>query len=152
MKTFEQVKKRTEKREKNKNKKKWWIIKTENYTIPIYFLPFAIFIIPFDKLKNYIYNSMTWNEEKAKKVLDKMLPRILEWNKEENHYWCHIRKYGWWYSQKRIPFYYKKWTNKFSYELKKYLIEKYELEYYTKEVLDDYDWYLIIFTEKERRL
>lgn len=95
---------------------------------------------------------MTWNEEKAKKVLDKMLPRILEWNKEENHYWCHIRKYGWWYSQNRIPFYYRKWTNKFSYELKKYLIEKYELKYYTKEILDDYDWHLIIFTEKERRL
>jgi hypothetical protein len=82
MTTFERAKKKKEKQ----NKKKWWVIKTKNYAIPIYLLPLAIFAIPCDKLKKYFYNSMTWSEEKAKKVLDKMLPRRLEWNEEEKHY------------------------------------------------------------------
>lgn len=145
MTTFERAKKKKEKQ----NKKKWWIIKTKNYTIPIYLLPLAIFIIPCDKLKKYVYNSMAWSEEKAKKVLDKMLPRRLEWDDDEGNYYCYIRKWGWWYSQNNVPLIYRKWTNKFNYELRKYFVEKYEHEYYTKTVLnDDDEWYLIIFIDK----
>lgn len=144
MTTFERAKKKKEKQ----NKKKWWVIKTKNYAIPIYLLPLAIFAIPCDKLKKYFYNSTTWSEEKAKKVLDKILPRRLEWNEEEKHYYCYVRKFGWWYSQNNVPLIHRKWVNKFSHKLREYFVEKYEHEYYTKEVLDDYDWHLIIFTEK----
>jgi hypothetical protein len=47
-----------------------------------------------------------------------------------------------------VPLIYRKWVNKFSHKLREYFVEKYEHEYYTKEVLDDYDWHLIIFTDK----
>lgn len=148
MATFDKVKTRTER----KNKKQWWVIKTKNYNIPIYLLPIALFIIPCDKIKtaidNYIWRKTFWTDEKANKMLDKMLPKILDYDKDDNDYRCYIRDWNFSFYN-YAPLFHKKWVRKFNDNLKDYLIERYENESYVKTVQDDYDWKVIIFTEKE---
>lgn len=71
MATFEKAKKKTN--------KKWYIITTKNYCIPIYFLFPACFVILYDKIKIYltsrIYDLMKWTDEKAKKFLTKVFQK-----------------------------------------------------------------------------
>ena len=149
MSTFEKAKIRTEKertrKEKNKNRKKWWIIKFDKYEFGFWLLPLAIFVIPFDKIKDAIYDSIKWSEQKATKTLDKILPKILKWDEEANNYYCYVRKDFWqWVTECRNP-----WIKKFKYRLRDFLISDYENENYIKTVEDDDDWYYITFTEKK---
>lgn len=149
MSTFEKAKIKTEKekarKEKNKNRKKWWVIKFDKYEFGFWLLPLAIFVIPFDKIKDAIYNSMKWNEKKATKKLDKMLLKMLKWDEENNNYYCYVRRDCWQLSANgKSP-----WDKKFRYQLREFLISDYENENYIKTVEeDDCDWYYITFTEK----
>ena len=134
---------------KKKNKKKWWIINTKNYSYYIWALPIIPFCWVYDKIVNLIDKSRKWDEAKADKILNKTLPKMLKWDEEEKNYYLYIRSfYG--FNWERVPFIYRKWSKKFSYRLKEYFLEKYENELYTKRVeTEDYnEWYYITFTEK----
>lgn len=134
---------------KKPNRKKWWIIKTKNYVIPIYLLPIALVVIPFYKINNYcdkLFNK--WDEKRADKVLTKWLNKVLEWDEETKEFSRSINVFGNWYSYKSMPFGHRKWAWKYEYTLKEYLLEKYENPNYIKTVEKDYDWYEIIFKEK----
>ena len=135
---------------KKKNKKKWWIINTKNYSYYIWALPIIPFCWVYDKIVNLIDKSRKWDEAKADKILNKTLPKMLKWDEEEKNYYLYIRSfYG--FNWERVPFIYRKWSKKFSYRLKEYLLDKYENELYTKKVeKEDYDdFYYITFTEKK---
>ena len=143
--TFEKAKENG----KKKNKKKWWIINTKNYSYYIWALPIIPFCWVYDKIVNLIDKSRKWDEAKADKILNKTLPKMLKWDEEEKNYYLYIRSfYG--FNWERVPFIYRKWSKKFSYRLKEYLLDKYENELYTKKVeKEDYDdFYYITFTEK----
>ena len=134
---------------KKKNKKKWWIINTKNYSYYIWALPIIPFCWVYDKIVDLIDKSRKWDEAKADKILNKTLPKMLKWDEEEKNYYLYIRSfYG--FNWERVPFIYRKWSKKFSYRLKEYLLDKYENELYTKKVeKEDYDdFYYITFTEK----
>jgi hypothetical protein len=145
--TFDKAKERQNK--EKKNKKKWWIINTKNYSYYIWALPIIPFCWVCDKIESLIDKSLKWNEEKAKKILDKTLPKILKWDEEEKNYYLYIRSY-YGFNWERVPLIYKKWSKKFSYCLKEYFLDKYENELYIKKVeREDYgEWYYITFTEK----
>ena len=134
---------------KNKNKKKWWIINTKDYSYYIWALPIIPFLWMFDKIESLIDKSLKWDEAKAKKILDKTLPKILEWDDDEKNYYLYIRRY-YGFNWERTPIIHRKWSKKFSYSLKEYFLEKYENELYTKRVeTEDYnEWHYITFTEK----
>ena len=134
---------------KKKNKKKWWIINTKNYSYYIWALPIIPFCWMYDKIVELIDKSRKWDEAKAEKILNKTLPKILKWDDDEKNYYLYIRSY-YGFNWERVPFIYRKWSKKFSYRLKEYLLDKYENELYTKKVeKEDYDdFYYITFTEK----
>ena len=134
---------------KKKNKKKWWIINTKDYSYYIWALPIIPFCWVYDKIVNLIDKSRKWDEAKAEKILNKTLPKILKWDDDEKNYYLYIRSY-YGFDWERVPFIYRKWSKKFSYCLKEYFLDKYENELYTKKVeKEDYDdFYYITFTEK----
>lgn len=144
--TFDNAKKRCNKNKKHN--KEWWIIKTKNYTIPLYYLWLAPFVIAWDKISTIIYNNRKWTNKRADKVLDKFLSKALTWDAEENEYYICIRKFGPWYYSKRLAFKDRKWVCKFDYKLRNYLVEEYENKDYVKTVIEDYDWWTIVFCEK----
>ncbi len=130
----------------NKNKK-WYVVNTKNYQVYFWALPILPIAIMIEKLEDWQYKRRTWSDEKAKKVLDKILPKVLEWVEEEDvFYYC----MGWssWGLYSNAPFGYREWVKKFNYELQEFIRYNYENEKYTKTIdSDGYDIW-VKFSEK----
>lgn len=145
MKSFEYAKYKNDKKSFSVPSIKW-----KDNTIPFYVLPIAPFIIMNDKFKNWSYDRLKWSEEKAKTVLNYFLPYELEYIEEDK---CYYFDTGWDYTAKnriasRVPFYLKKWTRKFRYEILHYLEDKYENSEFTKTFIKDFFGNTVIKFEK----
>lgn len=74
---------------KNKPKKPWYMVNTKNYQIPVLVLPIAPFVIGISKLSDWFYDYIKWDEHKATKVLNHVLPKILDYDKDKDaYYYC----------------------------------------------------------------
>lgn len=139
MKTFDNA--------KTKRNKKWYVIKIKDYVFYIWLLPLFPFVFALEKLNNWRYNRLKWNEEKATKILNKTLPKCLDWVAEDKaFYYC----MGWqdnglW---TKAPLFHRKWVKKFKYELHQFIKNGYENANYIKTVEEDYYDTWIKFTEK----
>jgi hypothetical protein len=78
-----------------------------------------------------------WSAERATKVLNHVLPKVLEWVEEDKaYYYC----MDWgtsnlWRGAKRTD---RKWAQKWQYQLRDFIKEGYENELYSKSVEKDY--------------
>ena len=142
MKNFDKAKKQN----KNKNKK-WYILHTKNYSYYIWALPLLPFVILVDYIKHWHYNQLTWSNEKAIKVLNKALPKIIEWIEEDkSFYYC----MDWGTSQlyNNAPFFSRKWARKFARKLQCFIKEDFEIEGYKKSIeIDNYEEVWVRFSE-----
>ena len=135
------------KAKRTNNGKKWYVINTKNYQVYFWALPMLPIVIMIDKLKNWQYNRRTWNDEKAKKVLDKILPKVLDWVEEDSaFYYC--MDWSDWGLYHNAPIGYRNWVKKFRYELQKFICYGYENEKYTKTVENDGYGVWVKFSEK----
>ena len=130
MKDFEKAKIKKQKQKRSPHR---FNIAGYNY-LRWYEIPF----VPFMLLSDWRYKRMKWDEKKATKVLDKILPMNLEWVPEDNAFY-----YGMDWDAcglvSKTPFYYKKWVRKFRYKLHQFIAEGYQNADYNKTVIDDYD-------------
>lgn len=141
--------KRERKKAIQKTLKKYTTIHCFNnkYQFCFLLLPWALIYIPYDMLKNYIYSKQSWSTEKATKIINNVLPKILE--KDEDSFWY----YSDWSPSLIInntPWYYKSWASKYSYNLRDFIKNEYTNEKYTKTLEDDWDGYWVKFTPKEK--
>ena len=122
--------------QKKSNRKPWYIIHGKKYSYHIILLPILPFIVLSDKIHDYNYKKMTWDETKATKVLNKVLPKVLEYLKEEKaFYYCmEWRTCG---LHHNAPIGYKKWTKKFAFQLQQFIENGYENPDYIKTVEKD---------------
>lgn len=134
-------------KEPKKTKKRWWIINTHNYSVYIWALPILPFVLLSDYLKERASKKRVWNEQIATKILDIVLPQVLDWAEEENaFYYC--MSWGSSALYRKAPRKYRKWANKFSYKLQCFIKEGYENADYVKTIENDgYDTW-VKFVEK----
>lgn len=118
---------------KKKPKKKWWIIHTKNYSYHIIALPLIPFCLLTEKIEKKAYAKRVWSEEKATKVLNKILPKVLEWNEEDQAFW-YCMQWSEYTLYSKAPLRYKKWVRKFRYQLQKFIKTGYENPHYIKSV------------------
>lgn len=135
------------KAKRTNNGKKWYVVNIKNYQVYFWALPILPIVIMIEKLENWQYERRTWSDEKATKVLNKVLPKVLEYVEEDNaFYYCMDWSSCTLYS--KAPCYYYKWARKFSYKLQKFIRDGYENEDYVKTIEDDgYDVW-VKFSEK----
>lgn len=108
-------------------------------------VPLAIVVGTVEHYKTTYYRSLEWNETKATKVLDKVLPHVVEWDTEKNAYYFATTWDFSYHAKKYAPLGYKTWAKKFNNELAKFVATGYEHPKYIKTFEED-DW--IAFTEK----
>jgi hypothetical protein len=134
-------------KEIKKAKKQWWIIHTQKYSFYIWALPILPIVLLSDYIKEYNSKKRVWSEETATKVLDKVLPQILEWVEEDNaFYYC--MSWGTSPLYRKAPRKYRKWADKFEYQLQRFIKEGYENADYVKTVEKDYYDTWVKFVEK----
>lgn len=135
------------KKAKQKQNKKWYILHTKKYSYYIWALPLLPFVILIDYIKDWHYNRLIWSNERAIKVLNKTLPKIIEWVEEDKSFYYSM---DWGTSQlyNRAPFFSRKWARKFARKLHCFIKEEFEIEGYNKSIeIDDYEEVWVRFSE-----
>lgn len=122
----------------------------------VIFFPIWIAIKAKNKIRAYLNAQTMWSEERANEILSYYIPRKAEWDAENKEFYFADNGMGWGmkYNQKKIKLkdrrFWKKFTGFWGGEIRKYLIEKFELEGFEKIVGDTYDyWAEVTFTLKE---
>ena len=124
-------------KETKSNKKPWYIINGKRYSYYVWALPLVPFVTLYDVMSQKADKRRVWSAERATKVLNHVLPKVLEWVEEDKaYYYC----MDWgtsnlWRGAKRAD---RKWTQKWQYQLRDFIKEGYENELYSKSVEKDY--------------
>ena len=129
---------------KIKSKKPCPMINYKSYRIYIWGIPLLPFVILADKIKE----NRKWCPHKAEKVINRSLPKILEYDSEGNSYYYFMDwRTPWMYEY--APFYLKAWARQFQCRIKQHLLEVYEHPMYEKIVIEDeYDGKILMFSKK----
>ena len=131
--------------------RKWWD-KNHIKVMRVVLFPLWIWAIICDKLSDWIVYRNRWNEARAKEIFDYYIPRRAEWCADENEFYFFDNGYGW--SINLAKKYLKRkdrafWKNNIGWgggKMRNYLLYHFELEGFTKEVLNDSaDWTEIAF-------
>ena len=128
--------------------RKWWFVRVGKYTVYFWAIPLLPFALLVDGIKEYNYKRRVWDEKIATKVLDKVLPQVLEWVEDDKaYYYC--MEWGISSLWRKAPRRYRKWADKFAFDLQRYIRDGYENADYIKEIEVDgcfETW--VKFTEK----
>ena len=128
---------------KEKNKKhpirKWW--NKNGYKIMrVIFFPIWIGIVVKDKIDEYLTSRQKWSDERAKEILNYYIPRKADWCEEDKTFYFYDNGMGWSnLAKKYLKLKDRRWWNNYNGfwggEIRLYLIEEFELEGFTKEVI-----------------
>ena len=143
--TNKEIIKAMNKKEKKESKiKKWY--NRNIYTIrKIVFFPIWVVAVIADKIEQNKYKKNKWNEERANEIFNYYVPRFAEWDKEDNEFYFFDNGFGWDLCRakkhlKRKDRVFWECNNGWSGgKLRLYLLDEFELEGFTKEVLNDDD-------------
>lgn len=104
------------------------------------------------KIKNHLDSRLEWSEERAHEILSYYIPRAADWDTEDKCFYFADNGRGWGmqYYQKKIKLKDRRWWKKYTFccggKVRTYLIEKFELEGFTKEIGITYDcWTEVTF-------
>ena len=135
--------------------RKWWD-KHKITIMRIVLFPLWLWVITCNKINDWVYYRNKWDEERAKEIFDYYIPRRAEWCADENEFYFFDNGYGWSlnfakkYLKRKDRAFWKCNIGWCGGKMRKYLLDHFELEGFTKEILnDDSDWTEITF-KKER--
>lgn len=132
--TFDEAKK------KNRPKREGFKVRfnflgEEFYVNPL-LIPVALVVGTVEYIDNKYYQSLEWSDEKATKLLDKRLGKVLEYVPQDDaYYFC----MGWGssYLTDKAPFGMRRWARKYYFEVKNFIRDGYTNPHYTKTVEKD---------------
>lgn len=152
----EVVKAMNKKETKMNTIRKWWN-KNGYKVMRVILFPIWWGICAKDKINSYLNNKEEWSEERAEEILNYYIPRKAEWCEDEKCFYFADNGMGWGmaYNKKFVKFrdrrWWKKYTSCWGGKVRTYLIDKFELEGFEKEVGDTYDsWTEITFRMIEK--
>lgn len=127
--------------EKNKKHpfRKWWN-KNGYKVMRVIFFPIWIGMVAKDKISEYLASRQKWSDERAKEILNYYVPRRADWCEEDKTFYFYDNGMGWGnLAKKYLKLKDRRWWNKYNGfwggEIRLYLIEEFELEGFTKEVI-----------------
>ena len=144
------------KKEKKHPVRKWW--NENSYKVyRVIFFPIWIGVITIDKTNKYLNSRQKWSEERAEEIFNYYIPRKAEWSEEEKTIFIRHNWFGWYFDSAKKHLKFKdrrfwKVNNGFGGgELRRYLIDKFELEGFKKEIGDCADgWTEVCFRMIEK--
>ena len=143
-------------KEKKHPVRNWWN-KNGYKVMRVIFFPIWIGSVITEKVQKKLNARQVWSEERVNKILNYYIPRRAEWDAEEKEFFFFDNGYGWSMNlaKKHLKRKDRRWWKKHigwcGGDIRKYLIEKFELEGFTKEVISDYcDQTEIVFKLNEK--
>ena len=132
----EVIKAMEKKEESSFNNFRKWLSRNRQKILRVILFPIYIITILCDKHKKMVRKANPWNEARAEEILNYYIPRSSDWSDEEKDFYYFNNGIGWniCYAKKYLK---RKDRNfwKYNYnQIRRYLIEKFELEGFVKEV------------------
>ena len=136
--------------------RKWW--GKNGYKVNrVILFPLWMGIIIKDKVNDYLNNKQVWNEKRANDILNYYIPRRSEWLEDEKQFHFFDNGSGW--SIGYAKYYLKRKDRRYwncnAYRIRDYLVDTFELEGFTKEVISNQNylctghWVELTFTMNE---
>lgn len=133
---------------------KWWN-KNKYKIMRIIFFPLWIYSIIYRKYEDWKFRKNRWNKERANEILNYYIPRRASWVEDEQEFYFFDNGFGWSfhsakkYLKRKDRRFWKVNSGAWGYKMRSYLINEFELEGFTKEVLNtDDSWTEISFKIK----
>lgn len=130
--------------------KNWW--EKYNYIVfRIIFFPVWIITLGYYKIIDYLNSRTQWDEKRADKILSYYIPRRSDWNEEDKTFYFFDNGYGWMIgsAKKFLKLKDRRFWQNNAYVwgglIRNYLITTFELEGFTKKVIDEQEYTEIIF-------
>lgn len=130
---------------KNEHKAHRWWNKNNYKVFRIIFFPIWVIMVLKDKIVTYLDSKEKWDEKRADKIFNYFIPRRAEWDNEEKCFYYFNNGLGWslTYAKKFLKRkdrrFWKVNCGWYGGKMRKYLIEQFQLEGFTKEVRDTWD-------------
>ena len=124
---------------KNEHKMRKWWDKNSYKVFRVIFFPVYFYAVAKDRITDYLREKIEWDENRATEIFNYYIPRAAEWDSDDNTFYFFNNGMGWqgYYAKRRIKMKDRRFWKKFSgYKMREYLIDKFELEGFTK-VLGD---------------
>lgn len=140
--TFNEAKRKATKKAKqpsNFMKVSFDLFEGQHFHVNVLLVPLAVMVGAYDHYKNKYYHSLEWDEKKATKVLDKALPKVVEYDEDADVYWFSMN-WGTTYFADKAPLGLRTWARKYSHEVKQFIKEGYENPNYVKSFEDVGGW------------
>ena len=124
--------------------RKWWS-KNGYKVMRVILFPIWWGIKAKEKVTSYLNSKCEWSEERANEILSYYIPRKADWNEDDKCFYFFDNGMGWGrkYNKRFIKFRDRRWWDCncgfWGGKIRTYLIEKFELEGFEKEVGDCYD-------------
>ena len=126
-------------KEKKQTFRKWWK-KNEYIVARIVFFPIWIVVVINQKIEIILDKHNKWNEERADEILQYYIPRRANWVENEKEFYFFDNGFGWDNAKKYIKIKDRRfWNNHHGWcggKIRHYLINQFELEGFTKEVIN----------------
>ena len=117
----------------------WW--RKNNYKVKrIALFPVWVLVGAYDKINNNLNAQVVWSDERANEILSYYVPRMCEWDEENQELYFFDNGYGWSmnFAKKHLKRKDRRFWNKFNGwiggEIREYLLNTFELEGFTKEL------------------
>lgn len=133
--------------------RKWWS-KNGYIVMRIVLFPLWAVVWSRDKLNTYLNAKTEWSEERAIEILNYYIPRRADWDAEKKEFYFFDNGMGWRRGKKYIKLrdrrFWKLYSVCWGYKIRDCLINAFELEGFTKTVLDTFGSETeIVFTMRE---
>lgn len=136
--------------------RKWW--RENSYKVwRVVLFPLWTCVEVKEKITKWLDNRQEWSEERANEIFNYYIPRCAEWNEKEQCFYFFDNGMGWnialakRYLKRKDRRFWKVNCGWWGSKMREYLVEKFQLEGFTKEVGICDDWTEITFnlnTEK----
>ena len=140
----EVIKAMNKKKPKPNTIRRWWR-KNDYKVMRVILFPIWWSMKAKEKIEEHLNARLEWSEEKANEILSYYIPRKAEWNEEDKTFYFADNGTGWGMKrhQRKIKIKDRRWWRRYTYgwggEVRTYMIEKFELEGFIKEVCDIYN-------------
>lgn len=130
-----------------------WCHKNDYKVMRIIFFPIWIYVEISDRIKNWSYERIVWDEKRADEILTYYIPRTSDWNPDDKTFFFYDNGMGWniGLAKRYLKIKDRAFWRKFHWDIEEYLNNKFELEGFKKEIISTRSFYTgteIIFTQK----
>lgn len=130
--------------------RKWW--RKNGYKIwRVVLFPVWACVKIKEKISEWLNNRQAWDEERTDEILNYYIPRVSHWHNEEKCFYFFDNGMGWnlalakRYLKRKDRRFWKIHTGFFGGKIREYLVDKFQLEGFIKEVGPYNDWTEITF-------